>query len=141
MILQALLAKYALKGTVVTLFFSCIFYAGCHTQKQYDAKKINRLKQEVKNHVEIIEVFQENYDTVTQAVKDQNAAITELGEETVRRAASLQAAHDAAINRLNTANNATIRRARDEAAELRERMAGLSAAEACHQAWIEVTRE
>jgi uncharacterized protein YoxC len=126
---------------VVLTFLSLIFYAGCHTQRQRDAGKIQKLIDKNNQYIEIIEVFQENLDLVEQAVKDQNAAITELGEETVRRAANLQAAHDAAIDRLNAANNATIKQARDEAAALRERMAGLSAAEACHEAWIEVARE
>ena len=141
MILQAFLAKYALKGGVVLAFLSIIFSGGCYMQRQLDAKKINRLKQEVKNHVEIIEVFQENYDTVTQAVKDQNAAITKLGEKSIRKMESLESSHYAAITRLNAANNDTIRAARDEAAELRERMAGLSTAEACHTAMMEIAHD
>jgi uncharacterized protein YabE (DUF348 family) len=140
MILQALLAKYALKGGVVLAFLSIIFYAGCYTQKQIDASKILKLKDKITHYSDVIDVLEENNYELRDAIEDQNAAITELGEETVRRTASLQAAHDAAIDRLNAANSATIRAARDEAAELRERMAGLSAAEACHEAWLEVVR-
>ena len=122
------------------MFLSIIFFAGCHTQKQRDMSKIQKLINKNNRYVEIIEVFQENYDILDTAIKDQNAAITELGEESIRKINSLESSHKEAIERLNRNNAATIRSARDEAAALRERMVGLSAAEACHEAWLEVAK-
>lgn len=129
---------YKLGGIFLLLFL--IFFSGCYVQKQHDAKKISLLKQEVKRHVEIIEVFQANYDTLDAALKDQNEQIDELGKEHNRKVNSLQAEHDAAIRRFNTASLNAVKEARDEAAALRERMAGLSAAEACHHAWLSVAQ-
>jgi len=129
-----------IKGGAVALLLSAVFYGGCRTQKSIDLAKIQRLKADYTRAVEIIEVFQDNYDTLNKALKDQNEQITRLGEETERRIESISKAHNAAITRLSSANAASIRVAESEAAELRERMASLSVAEACHEAWLEVVR-
>ena len=129
-----------IKGGAVFMFLSAVFIGGCRVQKQMDKAKINKLIDRNKQYVEIIDVFQDNLDIVEQAVKEQNAAIDELGEETERRVMSLRSAHEAANERLRTNYDAAISRSKDETAELRERMADLSATEACHAAWVEVTR-
>jgi len=132
---------WMIKGGAVVLFLSAIFVGGCQAQKNIDAKKIDRLRADYTRAVEIIEVFQDNYDTLDKALKDQNAEIKKLGKETERKINSINAAHRAAITQLNSANTAAVRSAEKEAAELRERMVGLSAAEACHAAWEEVANE
>jgi SMC interacting uncharacterized protein involved in chromosome segregation len=134
------LPPWVFKGGALLLFLSIIFYAGCNAQKQRDANKINKLKDEISRHVEIIEVFQDNYDEVTQAIKDQNEAITEVGELHKEKVAHMQAAHDDAIRRLNRSNLQAVKDAEDEAAALRERMVRLSVGEACVESIKEIAK-
>jgi hypothetical protein len=127
---------WAVKGGAFLIVVSAIFIAGCNTQKKMDAAKIDKLKAENRRQVEIIEVFQENYDVLDTALKDQNEAIAKLGEESIRRINSLKARHEEAVTRLARTNNEILESTRDEAAELRERLVRLSVAEACHEAMI-----
>ena len=116
------------------MLLSAIFFSGCRVQKQMDKAKIQKLKANYSRAINIIDTFQDNVDTLDMAIKDQNAAITELGEETERKINSINTAHDAAITHLNAANSDAIREAGDEAAALRRRMVGLSVGEACDEA-------
>ena len=129
-----------IKGGAVFMFLSAVFIWGCRVQKQMDKAKINKLIDRNKQYVEIIDTFQDNVDTLDTAIKEQNAAIDELGEETERRVMSLRSAHESANERLRANYDAAISRSKDETAELRERMADLSVAEACHEAWVEVSK-
>ena len=116
------------------MLLSAVFIGGCRVQKQMDKAKIQRLKADYSRAVGIIDTFQDNVDTLDMAIKEQNAAITELGKETRQKIESINTAHRAAIVSLNAASSNAIRTAEDEAAELRERMVGLSAGEACDTA-------
>ena len=116
------------------MLLSAVFISGCRVQKQMDKAKIQKLKANYSRAIDIIDTFQDNVDALDIAIKDQNAAITELGDETRRKIDSINKAHDKAITRLNAANDAAIRESEDEAAALRERMVGLSAGEACDEA-------
>jgi len=122
---------WMIKGGAVVLLLCGVFYSGCHVQKGIDEAKIQRLKSNYDRCVDIVDTFQLNVDTLEKAIHDQNAAITKLGEEYNSRVVSMQASHDASIRRLNSANNAAITEAREEAAALRERMVRLSVAESC----------
>ena len=129
---------YKLGGAA--LFLSLIFYAGCHTQKQRDTAKIQKLKATNKEYVEIIEVFQENYDALDQAIKNQNSAVEELGRKTVEAIETLEKRHLESLRRLNESHRSTLDQARSEAEELKQRLSLLTVAEACHQAWLEVVK-
>ena len=132
---------WMIKGGAVFLFLFVIFYAGCHTQRLQDKDKINKLKQQNKEYVTIIDAFQDNCDELERGIAAQNKAIEDLGKESERRMQQLNAAHAAAIRRFTQANEQIISDAREEADALRERLAGLSVAEACHQSWVELANE
>ena len=123
MIPQALLIKLGVFGACIAL----IFGAGCRVQKQMDKANYSRA-------VGIIDTCQENEVTLEQAIKDQNEATIELGRQHDEKVSSINARHNNAIARLNAANSAAIRGAEEEAAELRQRMVGLSVGEACDTA-------
>ena len=129
---------WMIKGGAVVLFLLAVFFSGCRVQKQMDKAKIQKLKANYSRAINIIDTFQDNVDTLNMAIKDQNAAITELGKETEQKINSINTAHNKAITRLNAANSDAIREAEEEAAALRRRMVGLSVGEACHEAWLEV---
>ena len=131
---------WMIKGGAVVLFLSAIFVGGCQAQKNIDAKKINRLKADYTRAVEIIDVFQDNYDTLDKALKDQNEQIAEVGREHIRKVAAIEKANKENLTQLNKRNTAVLRNKEREAADLRARMVGLSAAEACHEAWLEVAQ-
>ena len=138
--IPASIPTWAIKGGAVILFLSLIFYAGCYTQKQHDMSKIQRISDKYDRCVDIVDVFQGNLDTIEKGLNDQNAAIEELGRESARRIASLKEAHQETVERLRRNYERTLRQRAEEAADLRERLAGLSVKEACVEAWVELTR-
>jgi len=139
--IQLLIAKYGLKVGAFLAFIAILVGAGCQWQKSIDRDKVEKWKGRYQQSLEAIAVWEKNVAGLRQAVKDQNEANDRLAEESRIREASLQATHQEALARLTRSNNETIRNARDETAALRERLAGLSVAEACHEAWVEVVNE
>jgi len=132
---------WMIKAGAGVLLVSGIFYSGCSVQKKMDLAKINKLKQQNSEYVMIIDAFQANCDELERGINAQNKAIEDLGKESERRMQQLNAAHAAAIRRFTQANEQIISDAREEADALRERLAGLSVAEACHQSWVELANE
>ena len=116
------------------MLLSACFIGGCRVQKQMDKAKIQKLKANYSRAIDIIDTFQDNVDTLDIAIKEQNAAIEGLGEQTERKIDSINKAHDKAIARLSAASSDAIRTAEDEAAALRASMVGLSLGEACDTA-------
>jgi uncharacterized protein YhaN len=133
--------SWVLKGGAVFLFLFAIFYSGCYTQKQRDMSKIQKINDKYDRCVEIVDIFQDNYDTIEKGLNDQNKAIEELGRESERRISSLRKAHQEAVTDLERNYNRTLSRREKEAAELRKRLAGLSVGEACTEAWISLATE
>ena len=131
---------WMIKAGAGTVFLSLIFYSGCVVQRKHDAAKIQRLNANYDRCVGIVDTFQDNVDTLEKSIDDQNKAIDDLGEESSRKAAEMKVWYAAAIKNYDKANNKIIKDARDEAARLRERLSKLSVAEACHQAWVELTK-
>jgi len=105
-----------------------------------DAAKIQKIKANYERCVEIVDIFQDNYDTLEKGLNNQNKAIEELGRESERRISSLRKAHQEAVTDLERNHNRTLKQRAKEAAELRKRLAGLPLGEACHQAWLEVAK-
>jgi uncharacterized protein YydD (DUF2326 family) len=136
MIPQAILIKYG----IVAAFLVAIFTGGCQVQKRMDAAKIIRLETNYDRCVSIVDVFQDNVDELSKSLDEQNTAIEDLGKESERKKADLEAWYRDALRRYDATNNEIIREARDEAAELRERLSKLSVCDACNQAWVELTR-
>jgi hypothetical protein len=132
---------WMIKAGAGSIFLSLVFYSGCYVQKKVDAERILNLKHENQEYVEVIEVFQENYDVLDQAIKDQNRAIEELGVESMRRIGELNAAHNESIALLARENSRLIEDARNETDTLRGRLSGLPLAEACHEAIMELGNE
>jgi len=132
---------WAIKGGAVFLFLFIIFYSGCYTQKQHDMSKIQKIKDKYDRCVDIVDVFQDNYDTLEKGLNDQNKAIEELGRESERRISSLREAHQEAVADLEQEHNRTLTRREAEAADLRERLAGLPLGEACHEAMKSIATE
>jgi len=131
---------WMIKAGAGVFLVSAIFYSGCHVQRLRDSAKIGKLKQQNKEYVQIIDAFQDNCDELERGINAQNKAIEDLGKESERRMQQLKAAHTAAIRRFTQTNEQIISDAESEAAALRERLAGLPLAEACHQAWMELAR-
>lgn len=131
---------YVLKFGVIGLLFAAVFYGGCHTQARMDEARMQRLEAKYERCVGIVDVFQENYDTIAKGLKDQNAAIADLGEEAARRISSLQESHKEAVEHLRRNYERSITGQKEEAAKLREKLAGLSDAEACREAMMELGR-
>ena len=113
------------------LILFAAFTWGCQHGKGLSAGKIERLKETNRRYVEIIEVFQENYDVLDLAIKDQNESIAKLGEETERRVTSLKASHEKSLTILRKRNAESLRKAEKDSEELRKRLVGLSVGEAC----------
>ena len=125
---------WMIKGGAIVALLGMVFFGGCRVQKNIDRAKIQRLNTNYDRAVGIIDTFQDNVDTLDMAIKDQNEAIAQLGEDYDARVTALRTAHSAAITRLNTANNATEARLSHEVTALREQMVGLSVGEACQAA-------
>ena len=132
---------WMIRGGAIALLLSAVFYGGCHTQKKMDEAKIQRVKANYTRAVEIIETFQENYDKLDKVIKDNNERIARQGKEYEAKVADIQKAHGKAIDRLTRSNREALRTAEEEASDLRERMAGLSTGEACHEAMLEIVRQ
>ena len=130
----------ALKYGIVVGVMASVFMWGCQVGKNKSAAKIQRLNANYDRCVGIVDTFQDNVDTLEKSIDDQNKAIDDLGKESSRKAAEMKVWYAAAIKSYDKANNKIIKDARDEAAKLREKLAKLSVADACHQAWVELTK-
>ena len=134
------LQPWMLKAGAGVLFLSLIFYSGCYVQKKVDSTKILKLKTEINRDVEIIEAYQENYDALDQAIKDQNNAIEALGEATKAKIEQLNKAHAHTIAKMEEDRISIIKQAKEEQLALLDRMKDLSVGEACHEAMVELVK-
>ena len=134
------LQPWMFKAGAGVLFLSLIFYSGCYVQKKVDSTKILKLKAEIQRDVEIIETYQENYDTLDQAIKDQNKAITALGESTKVKIEQMKKTYTSTIAKMENDRISIIKRAEEEQLALLERIKDLSVGEACHEAMVELTK-
>ena len=133
--IPASIPTWAIKGGAVVLFLSLVFYGGCYTQKQHDMSKIQRISDKYDRCVDIVDIFQDNYDVLEKGLQDQNKAIEELGRESAERIMALKKAHQETVERLGREHERILKQRAKETAELREKLAGLSSAEACVEAW------
>lgn len=135
------LQPWMIKGGAGVLFLSAVFYAGCHTQKKLDQARLLKLESNYDRCVGIVDTFQDNVDVLEKGIKDQNAAIEKLGTESAKKMADLQASHQKAVETLRRQYDQSIAGQKEEAEKLRERLVGLSDAEACREAMKELGRK
>ena len=131
---------WMIKGGAVVLFLSAVFTGGCQAQKKIDLAKIQRLESKIARCTEINVTLTENVTTLKQGIKDRNEQIADLGRQYDKKVAAIEKANKENLTQLNKRNTAVLRNKEREAADLRARMVGLSAAEACHEAWLEVAQ-
>lgn len=136
-----------IKGLVLVAVFSCIFGAGCRAQRAMDDKKILSLKTD-------IEVLNDNYELcydnlrrsnsnwlgLKDAVEATNEEVRKQSEEYNAKVVQLREMNRAAISHLTATHTETMRDMVVEANALRERMATMTAAEACHEAMLEMVK-
>ena len=138
---------WMLKAGVGVLFLSVIFYAGCHTQKGIDAKRISKMQTKVETvehnyDLSLAAAAQslENYRVLEQAVLDNNAEVIRLNEEYNLKVITIRRVSRTAIDNINSTHNAAMSEANEEINRLSERFAVMSVGEACHESWLEVVK-
>ena len=129
MIPKTLLIKVLLGAVAL----GAIFAGGCRVQYLMDRGKIIKLQTLNQQHLE-------NNLELLSGIRESNKAIAKLAEISQQREAAIKAAGEEALARERSENATAIRDSEAAAADLRERLAQLPVAEACHQAWVELTK-
>lgn len=138
---------WMLKAGAGVLFLGVIFYAGCHTQKGIDAKRIAKMQTKVEtfehnNKLSLAAAAQslKNYTVLEQMVLDNNAEVIRMNEEYKLKVVAIRRVSREAIDNINASHEDAMDDAVEEITRLNEHFSLLSASESCHAAWLEVTR-
>ncbi|KKN78999.1 hypothetical protein LCGC14_0344750 [marine sediment metagenome] len=136
-----------IKSSILTIIVMSIFFTGFYVRGKLSIAKIVKLKTEIatlnSNYdlcYESLQRSNSNWLGLRDTVDRTNAEVIKQGEEYKARVIQLRAMGRAAISQLNTLHNTAMRDMADEANDLRERMAELSASEACHLAMEEIVK-
>jgi len=136
-----------IKGAAIALALSIIFGAGCRTQAALDEAKILRLNNKIQTLdenndlcLENLERVKLNWTDLKEAVETTNEEVRKMGEEYNARVVQLEELNRAAVSHLVATHTEAMRDMVEEANALRERMADMSAAEACHEAMLEIVK-
>ena len=124
-----------------------IFFMGFSCKGKLTAAKIDRMKskvQTVEHNYDLcltdVERAVENYVTLKTTIERANAEVEALNAAHQERVLQLRAAGRAAISQLNASHNEAMNDMVAETYELRERMATMSADEACNLAMREIVK-
>jgi chromosome segregation ATPase len=138
---------WMLKASFGIVLVSMIFYAGCHTQKNMDQSKINKIKSEIatieSNYDQCMDSVirsEENYKTLLQSIEAANAETQRLHSEYQERVIALRRTGQIARDNIIRTHKTALDEANSETARLRERFQLLTVAESCHEAWEEVVK-
>ena len=138
---------WMLKAGGLFIVISMIFYAGCRTQKNIDVNKIDKLKAEIEdinaNYNQCLDMVirsEEAYKALRQMVEDSNAEVQRLHEEYKLKVVAIQRTSQTAIANIERTHAEAMSDLERENADLKERFALMSAAEACHESWREVVK-
>jgi len=125
---------------------SILFAGGCITRGKLDASTIERMRRDkeaiahnYESALQTIGRCGENIKSLEQALSDQNNAIIKMGEDSEAAISKATALRIKAIEHERRSYDESIARMRAEYIELYERWSSLSASDACHQSWLEVT--
>lgn len=138
---------WMIKAGALTVCLGMVFYSGCRTQKNIDLNKLNKMKTKVEiaehnNELSLAAAAQslKNYETLEQAVLDNNAKVIRLNEEHNLKVIAIRRVSRAAIDNINTAHDAAMDDLVEDNSRLMLQFSLLSASESCHAAWEEVVK-
>ena len=138
---------WMLKAGGLAVIISMIFYAGCHTQKRFDAGKIAKAKAEVEtieaNYDQCLEMVvrsEESYKSLEKAVIAASEEAVRLNAEYELKMKALRRTYDAAIENIKRTHKTAMQELVEENTELNERFATMTAAEACDEAMREIVK-
>ena len=145
--IQAWLAKNAVKLGVVGVIVALIFSLGFWTSSKFSAKKIERLKVDyailLSNNQQCLDQNERAFDSMQQleaAITAQNEAFTKLASDSADRLAKQRLESRLALEAYRRATQESGAVLEAEKAALLARMALLTASESCHEAWGEVVK-
>lgn len=129
------------------LSICCVLFAGgCITRGKFDAGTIERLKAEnatiTQNYeysLRTIDRCMQNVATLEDALRQQGEAIRQMGEDSRKAIEEANRMREEALARERELHEQALATMQSEYARLYQEWASLSAADACHQAWLEVT--
>ena len=136
-----------MKLSGVFIAIVAVFFLGWHAHARLNEAKILKLKAEISTlssnydqATSSLERCMSNFDRLEKVLDSQNAAILKMAEDTkiaIDRANKLR---DEAIAREKALHEQSLQTMQAEYARLYEKWAVLSASEACHESWLEVTQ-
>ena len=145
--IQAWLAKNAVKLGIAGVIVALIFSFGFWTSSKLSANKIERLKVEyavlLANNRQCLEQnarAAQSIDELEAAITAQNEAFTKLASDSADRLAKQRLESRLALEAYRRATQQTESDYRAEKEALMASMALLTATESCHQAWEEVVK-
>ena len=145
--IQAWLAKNAVKLGIVGVIVALIFSLGFWTSSKFSAKKIERLKVDyailLSNNQQCLEQNERAFDSMQQleaAITAQNEAFTKLASDSADALAKQRLESRLAREAYSRATQQAESDYRADKEALLAKMALLTASESCHQAWGEVVK-
>lgn len=138
--------KYAkIAGPLVLIL--ALFFAGWYTKGKIVEARIQTLKHEYalieanyNSAVEIIDTCQENFAVLEAALKEQNEAFNKLQEDSERRVAQAEEMRRIALANAAKAHENAMSELHDDYVRLYGEWSLLTASDACHEAWVEITK-
>jgi phage shock protein A len=135
-----------LKVSGVLIAIMAVYFLGWHTHARLHEAALLRLKSEIttlsanyRQSTESLQRCMSNFDRLEKVLDSQNAAILKMAEDTKIAIDRANKMRDEAIAREKALHEQSLQTMQAEYARLYEKWAVLSASEACHESWLEVT--
>lgn len=129
---------WMIKGGAIVLVILIIFFAGWAVKGKMVSNKIERLKADYARAVEIIETCQTNLDRMDESLARQNKAIEDMAKANQDHIEAVRKASKEALRHAYESHQRAYHEAQKEIMDLQMRVQSMSAAEACHEAWMEL---
>jgi len=146
-IIKGLSDPRVIKGIVLTAVFLCIFMAGWKAKTHFVEAEILSLKTDIETLNDNYELCYDNLRRsnanwlgLKDSVEATNEEVRKLNDEYNLKVVQLRELNRAAIDHVNATHAEAMGDMVEEANALRERMATMTAAEACHEAMLEIVK-
>ena len=145
--IQAWLAKNAVKLGIIGVVIAVIFFGGFHVRGKLDAAKMDKLRTRYEklenNYSNALLQNERCFDNMSQlkaAIDSQNKEIINLASEAKKQFERQKRMYESALASERSSSAAAIGAINEEKQDLLRRMSVMSASEACHEGFLEIIK-
>ena len=138
--IQAWLAKNALQLGVAGVIILAIFFTGWRVNGKRLHNKMEDIKSNYAQCLEQNEIAVQGLEDIKDALEEQNAAFTRIEQESAEALEKQKRIYLLALQQEREKTARILKEKEVEIRTLRKKFEGLTASEACHEAWLELTK-